>query len=125
MYAIRSYYVSRGVVKVETTQQLHEAVTRMLEKSELIIAQEFLPTPFDWRVGVFDRQPLYACRYYMAKKHWQILKRNSQGLKCDEGRFDTLPVDHIPTPVLRAAVKASNLIRITSYNVCYTKLLRL
>ncbi len=108
---------SRGVVKVETTQQLHEAVTRMLEKSELIIAQEFLPTPFDWRVGVFDRQPLYACRYYMAKKHWQILKRNSQGLKCDEGRFDTLPVDHIPTPVLRAAVKASNLIGDGLYGV--------
>ena len=39
----------------------------MLEKSDLIIAQEFLPTAFDWRIGIFDRQPLYACKYYMAK----------------------------------------------------------
>jgi glutathione synthase/RimK-type ligase-like ATP-grasp enzyme len=58
----------------------------LLEKSELIIAQEFLPTAFDWRVGIFDRQPLFACRYYMAKRHWQILRRDPAGLKTAEGR---------------------------------------
>ncbi len=108
---------SRGVVKVEEEAALREAVARLLEKSELIIAQEFLPTPFDWRVGIFDRQPLYACRYYMAKRHWQILKRDTAGLKTDEGRYDTLPVEHLPTPVLKTALKAANLIGDGLYGV--------
>lgn len=108
---------SRGVVKVEEAAELKEAVARLLEKSELIIAQEFLPTPFDWRVGIFDRQPLYACRYYMAKRHWQILRRNPAGLKTAEGRYDTLPVEHLPTAVLKTALKAANLIGDGLYGV--------
>ena len=36
----------------------------ILEKSELLIAQEFLPTTFDWRIGICDGQPLYACKYH-------------------------------------------------------------
>ncbi len=108
---------SRGVVKVETTKELRDAIKGLLEKSDLIIAQEFLPTPFDWRIGVFDRQPLYACKYYMAKEHWQILKRDAGGRKCDEGRFETLPVEHVPTQVLRTALRAANLIGDGLYGV--------
>jgi glutathione synthase/RimK-type ligase-like ATP-grasp enzyme len=110
-------FFSKGVVKVEKRAELKEVLARLLEKSELVIAQEFLPTPFDWRVGIFDRQPLYACRYYMAKHHWQILKRDTAGHKTDEGRFDTLPVEHLPTPVLRTALKTANLIGDGLYGV--------
>ena len=108
---------SRGVVKVESEAACKEAVGRLLEKSELVIAQEFLPTAYDWRVGIFDRQPLYACRYYMAKRHWQILKHDGTGKLVDEGRFDTIPVEHLPTPVLRTALKAANLIGDGLYGV--------
>ena len=108
---------SRGVVKVEEEAGLKEAMARLLEKSELIIAQEFLPTSFDWRVGIFDRQPLFACRYYMARCHWQILRRDTKGLKMEEGRFDTLPVEHLPTVVLRTALRAANLVGDGLYGV--------
>jgi len=108
---------SRGVIKVENEAACKEAIGRLLEKSELIIAQEFLPTAYDWRVGIFDRQPLYACRYYMAKSHWQILKHDGSGRLVDEGRFDTIPVEHLPTPVLRTALKAANLIGDGLYGV--------
>lgn len=108
---------SKGVIKVEEAGALKEGLARMLEKSELVIAQEFLPTSFDWRIGIFDRQPLFACRYYMAKRHWQILRRGSDGRKTDEGRFDTLPVEHVPTAVLRTALKAANLIGDGLYGV--------
>ena len=108
---------SRGVLKVATAEELREGVSRLLDKSELVIAQEFLPTTFDWRVGIFDRQPLYACRYYMAKQHWQILKRDPAGQLTDEGRFETLPVEHLPTPVLRTALRAANLIGDGLYGV--------
>jgi glutathione synthase/RimK-type ligase-like ATP-grasp enzyme len=108
---------SQGVVKVGDDAELKLCLDRLLAKSDLIIAQEFLPTSFDWRVGVFDRQPLYACRYYMAKKHWQILKRDGGGSKTDEGRFETLPVEHLPVQVLRTAIKAANLIGDGLYGV--------
>jgi len=108
---------SQGVVKAADSDELKMCLERLLAKSDLVIAQEFLPTSFDWRVGVFDRQPLYACRYYMAKQHWQILKRDGGGSKTDEGRFETLPVEHLPAPVLRAAIKAANLIGDGLYGV--------
>jgi glutathione synthase/RimK-type ligase-like ATP-grasp enzyme len=108
---------SQGVVKVGDDVELKLCLDRLLAKSDLVIAQEFLPTSFDWRVGVFDRQPLYACRYFMAKKHWQILKRDGGGSKTDEGRFETLPVEHLPSQVLRTAVKAANLIGDGLYGV--------
>ena len=53
----------------------------------------------------------------MAKQHWQILKRDGEGDKTDEGRFDTLPVEHIPAQVLRTAIKAANLIGDGLYGV--------
>ena len=107
---------SQGVVKADNQTQLKEHLDRLFAKSDLLIAQEFLPTSFDWRVGVFDRQPLYGCRYYMAKKHWQILKREDSGVKT-EGKFDTLAVEHMPAPVLRLALKAANLIGDGLYGV--------
>ncbi len=108
---------SRGVVKVDREEELRDAVGALLEKSEMVIAQEFLATPFDWRVGVFDRQPLFACRYFMARHHWQILKRDVNGLKRDEGKVDTLPVEHLPEPVLRTALRAANLVGDGLYGV--------
>jgi len=108
---------SRGVVKVDQEEALRETVGALLERSEMVIAQEFLATPFDWRVGVFDRQPLYACKYYMARDHWQILKRDGDGGKRDEGKVETLPVEHLPEPVLRTALRAANLIGDGLYGV--------
>ena len=108
---------SRGVVKVDREEELRDTVGTLLEKSEMVIAQEFLATPFDWRVGIFDRQPLFACRYYMARHHWQILKRDGDGRKRDEGKVDTIPVEHLPEPVLRTALRAANLIGDGLYGV--------
>src|SRR5262249_11650897 len=86
---------SRGVVKVESTEALPEALERYLDESELIIAQEFLPTTFDWRICILDRRPLFACKYFMAENHWQIIKRDSEGRR-EFGKFETLPVELAP-----------------------------
>ncbi|MDH4028509.1 MAG: RimK family protein [Nitrospirota bacterium] len=108
---------SQGVIKVETEQELAVNIVKMLDRSELIIAQEFLVTQFDWRIGIFDRQPLYACKYYMAKKHWQIIKRDVNGMKTDDGESETIPVEHVPTDLIRTALRAANLIGDGLYGV--------
>ncbi|HAR63292.1 MAG: RimK family alpha-L-glutamate ligase [Candidatus Margulisiibacteriota bacterium] len=107
---------SLGVIKVDDEREFKEKVKLMLEESDMIIAQEFLPTTFDWRVGVLDRQPLYVCKYYMADKHWQIVKRTSSG-RSIYGDFETLAVEDSPKEVVSIALKAANLIGDGLYGV--------
>lgn len=107
---------SQGVVKAETVEQALQAAEDLLERSDLVIAQEFLPTPFDWRIGILDRRPLYACKYFMAHKHWQII--NQRGDEDSRyGRVQTLPVELAPSRVVRLALKAANLIGDGLYGV--------
>jgi len=107
---------SRGVVKVDSEATLSEQVENFLSDSELVIAQEFLPTPFDWRIGVLDGKPLYACQYFMARGHWQIYKHVVSGAP-KEGDFKTLPVELAPRRLTRTALKAANLIGNGLYGV--------
>ncbi|SDK45239.1 RimK family protein [Microbulbifer yueqingensis] len=96
---------SRGVVKVKTAEELQERAGELFAESSLLLAQEFLYTEFDWRIGVLDNRPLYACRYYMAKNHWQIYNHDRK--KNSSGSFTTLPTFEVPRAVLQAALKAT------------------
>jgi len=107
---------SQGVMKVETEEELQEKMKKLLTRSEMVIAQQFLPTDFDWRIGVLDKKPLYACRYFMAKGHWQIIDYGKTG-KIREGNADAIPIEDVPAPVLDTALKAANLIGDGLYGV--------
>ena len=107
---------SKGVIKVENEADLKRQTRDMLERSDLIIAQSFEPTDYDWRVGVLDGQPLYACRYYMAKDHWQVVKRGKDG-GIKEGNHETIDVSEVPTPVLNIAVQAARAVGNGLYGV--------
>jgi glutathione synthase/RimK-type ligase-like ATP-grasp enzyme len=107
---------SRGVFKMEDEAQLQAKAKQLLEDSDLILAQEFVPTRFDWRVGVLNREPLYACQYFMPKKHWQIVKHEADG-RIEEGSFKTHAVDQAPHEVIALAVRAAGLIGDGLYGV--------
>jgi glutathione synthase/RimK-type ligase-like ATP-grasp enzyme len=107
---------SNGVTKVETADELHQRIPELLDKSDMLIAQEFIRTPFDWRVCVFEQQPLFACKYFMARRHWQIYERLENG-KMLAGRSETLPVSMAPKKVVRTALRAANLIGNGLYGV--------
>jgi len=106
---------SRGVVKVEDQDGLVRELDRLLDASELVIGQEFVRTDFDWRIGVFDRKPLWACRYHMAAEHWQIVSRD--GGTTRYGHVDSIPIDVVPPPVMKTALRAANLIGDGLYGV--------
>ncbi len=110
---------SQGVIKVDNEKDLEEKVEKLLDRSELIIAQEFMKTDFDWRIGILDQKPLFACKYFMAENHWQIIKRNIKNnvVDVDYGRFTTLPIELAPKHVVRTALKAANLIGNGLYGV--------
>jgi len=106
---------SRGIVKVNNRQELNQKVTELFEQSALLLAQEFLYTDFDWRIGIFNHKALYACRYFMVKNHWQIYRHGAK--RTDSGSFATLPTFEVPKPVLDAALKAAEAIGNGLYGV--------
>jgi glutathione synthase/RimK-type ligase-like ATP-grasp enzyme len=107
---------SRGVVKVDDESQLSSRLAEFLAESDLVIGQEFLPTTFDWRIGVLDRQPLFACKYYMAHGHWQIIRPDRSGPR-RYGKSETLPVELAPRRAVQLALRAANLIGDGLYGV--------
>lgn len=107
---------SRGVFKVENEAELRSRASALLEDSDLILAQEYVPTPFDWRVGVLNREPLYVCQYFMSKNHWQIVKHEADG-RYEEGRYKTYAVEQAPSEVIALALRAAGLIGDGLYGV--------
>jgi glutathione synthase/RimK-type ligase-like ATP-grasp enzyme len=106
---------SAGVRKVSTPAELASVLEEMFEGSELVVAQEYTPSAFDWRIGVLGGRALYACRYWMAKGHWQIISREG-GLE-DEGLVDTLAVEEMPAEILGIAERAASLVGDGLYGV--------
>jgi glutathione synthase/RimK-type ligase-like ATP-grasp enzyme len=97
---------SRGIAKVESLEALEVQTALMFQHSSLLLVQEYLYTDFDWRIGVLNNKPLYACRYYMVKNHWQIYRHNNEQ-RTDSGGFETLPTYEVPKAILQAALKAT------------------
>jgi glutathione synthase/RimK-type ligase-like ATP-grasp enzyme len=107
---------SRGVFKAESRSDLDDIADNLFRSSDLILAQEFVYTPFDWRVGVLNGKPLFVCRYFMSDDHWQIIKHGRRG-GYYEGDWETVPVDSAPEAVVNTATKASALIGDGLYGV--------
>eukprot|EP00828_Plagiopyla_frontata_P024440 TRINITY_DN31220_c0_g1_i1.p2 TRINITY_DN31220_c0_g1~~TRINITY_DN31220_c0_g1_i1.p2 ORF type:complete len:202 (+),score=62.92 TRINITY_DN31220_c0_g1_i1:76-606(+) len=109
---------SQGVYLVRSHEELQAKLEEMFVKTELVIAQEFMESEYDWRIGLLDNTPLYACKYYMARNHWQIYNWQERGSAEEfSGRSETLPVKQAPGHVIKAAVAASSLIGNGFYGV--------
>jgi glutathione synthase/RimK-type ligase-like ATP-grasp enzyme len=107
---------SQGVIKVAEPAELEKETMNILSKSDLIIAQEFLPSDFDWRVGILNRQVLFACKYHMVRGHWQIAQTDTAGRR-RFGRVEGVPLTDAPRNVLTSALRAANVIGDGLYGV--------
>ena len=101
--------ISSGVKKAATEEEYKELVNKMLQKSELVIAQEYMPSDYDWRIGILDDKPIFACRYYMAKGHWQIYNWAAENKDDQDGNADCLPIEKVPKKILEVALKSAKL----------------
>ncbi len=106
---------SLGVYKAQDRTELVNRLTQLLDESALVLVQEYLYTEFDWRIGVLNGRALYACRYHMARNHWQIYNHGAK--RNVSGDFDTLPTFEVPRAVLNAATKACEFIGNGLYGV--------
>jgi glutathione synthase/RimK-type ligase-like ATP-grasp enzyme len=100
---------SRSVHKVATLEDFQATAKKLYEDTALILAQEYMPTQFDWRVGVLGGEPLYVCQYKMARGHWQIAKQQKDG-GISFGGTTAIPLEQAPPAVIETAVKCARLI---------------
>lgn len=107
---------SVGVLKAADEAEFRAITDRLFEETDLLVAQEFVPTDFDWRIGVLGGEPLYACRYFMASGHWQILKREDTG-ELSGGEWQTVPISETPEGVIKLATRTAELIGDGLYGV--------
>jgi glutathione synthase/RimK-type ligase-like ATP-grasp enzyme len=111
---------SEGVFRADTRDDLAAGLQRLFSRSDLVVVQSFMPTEFDWRVGVFDGQPLFVCRYFMAEGHWQIYHHRAKGngeKRTKEGESETIPIEQAPRDVLQLALKTANAVGDGLYGV--------
>ncbi len=96
---------SAGVSRVDAEEGLDELLAEEFAGTDLLVVQEYVPTTFDWRIGVLGGRPLYACRYGMAPDHWQVVKHGPSGI--EEGDAQTMLVEDAPADVVKLAVRAA------------------
>jgi glutathione synthase/RimK-type ligase-like ATP-grasp enzyme len=107
---------SRGTIRAVNRQELLDGAAKLLKESDVILAQEYVYTDFDWRIGILRRQPIYACQYFMSRGHWQVVK-HGEGGRYTEGSFRTIPIEDAPADVVAVAKKAAALIGDGFYGV--------
>lgn len=100
---------SFGVKKAKSKEEYQELVLEMLKHSDLIIAQEYCPSDYDWRIGILDDEPIFACKYFMAKGHWQIYNWNASKKSDHDGNAECLSIDKVPKNIVSMALKSAKL----------------
>ena len=95
-----SLYVEKG----DNLNELLSIIRRRLRRSKAVILQKFIPTKFDWRVGILNREILYVCKYYMPKGGWRI--RDIVDGRIVWGSVKTINRENIPSKLKITAIKA-------------------
>jgi glutathione synthase/RimK-type ligase-like ATP-grasp enzyme len=106
---------SLRVEKVHTVPEFLKTAKRFIKLSDWIVAQKFIESDFDWRVGVLDGEPLYACRYIIPQETFKIQATiNGHIVYC---AVKGHPLREVPAPVLETAVAAARAIGRGLYGV--------
>jgi glutathione synthase/RimK-type ligase-like ATP-grasp enzyme len=97
-----SMYVDR----VANQEEFIRVGKRFLRRSDRIVAQRFLKSDFDWRVGVLGGKALYVCQYTIPKRHWKILTYTPEG-RTIYGPIKGFALESADPRLLQTAVQAA------------------
>jgi glutathione synthase/RimK-type ligase-like ATP-grasp enzyme len=107
---------SLGVYRAKDAAEVDRILAAIRLRSAVVIAQEFMPTDYDWRIGILAGEPLFACRYFMAPGHWQMVHHISPDARV-EGETAAVPLENVPPFVLETARRAGALVGDGLYGV--------
>ncbi|MCS7122167.1 MAG: RimK family alpha-L-glutamate ligase [Archaeoglobaceae archaeon] len=93
------------VEKANNYEELLSITKKFMRKCRAVLLQEYIPTNFDWRIGVLRNKLLYACKYVMAKGAWKIHDIvNGRRVYCD---VKAVKVDNLSLKLKNVALKAA------------------
>ena len=98
---------SKYVEKVENEDSLRKICKRYFRTLDMIVAQRFTPTTFDWRVGILDSKILFACKYHMPKGMWKHGTRLKDGRGYSWGKTEAVKRETLPSKLKDIALEAS------------------
>jgi glutathione synthase/RimK-type ligase-like ATP-grasp enzyme/gamma-glutamyl:cysteine ligase YbdK (ATP-grasp superfamily) len=106
---------SAAVHKITSREDYDLRSASMFRKSPLLIAQEWLPTTYDWRIGIIGGRLLFAAKYHMAHGHWQIrtVERGTERY----GKVEAIKRSQAPHSVVDVALRAAALVGDGFYGV--------
>ncbi|HXH10552.1 MAG TPA: RimK family alpha-L-glutamate ligase [Alphaproteobacteria bacterium] len=107
-----SLYVER----VSTPREFMRVGKRFLRRADRLVAQQFVRSGFDWRVGVLAGEVLYVCQYLIPKKRWKILTY-TQGGRVISGRVRGFDLGKVDPKLLHTARQAASAIGTGLYGV--------
>ena len=108
---------SRYVEKVACETSFRDVALRFFRKSDVLAVQKFMPTAFDWRVGVLDDKVLYVCKYMIPKGKWKHGAKLRGKPTFIWGRTVSLKRENAPAELKNLALKACNVIGHGLYGV--------
>ncbi|MEM2147639.1 MAG: RimK family alpha-L-glutamate ligase [Candidatus Bathyarchaeia archaeon] len=108
---------SKYVEKVACETSFRDVAKRFFRRSDFIVVQKFMPSRFDWRVGVLNNQVLYVCKYMMPKGKWKHGVKRRGKPSFIWGRTVSLKRDNAPQRLKEVALKACSVVGKGLYGV--------
>lgn len=108
---------SRYVEKVACETSFREVALRFFRKSDVLAVQKFMPTAFDWRVGVLNDEVLYVCKYMIPKGRWKHGAKLRGKPTVIWGRTFSMKRENAPARLKEVALKACKVIGHGLYGV--------
>ncbi|HXX87456.1 MAG TPA: RimK family alpha-L-glutamate ligase [Candidatus Acidoferrum sp.] len=108
---------SRYVEKVACETSFREVALRFFRKSDVLTVQKFMPTAFDWRVGVLNDEILYVCKYMIPKGRWKHGAKLRGKPTVIWGRTFSMKRENAPAKLKEVALKACGIIGHGLYGV--------
>lgn len=108
---------SRYVEKAACETSFREVAKRYFRKSDVLAVQMFMPTAFDWRVGVLNHEILYVCKYMIPKGRWKHGAKRKGKPTFVWGRTFSLKRENAPAKLKEVALKACEVVGSGLYGV--------
>jgi glutathione synthase/RimK-type ligase-like ATP-grasp enzyme len=108
---------SKYVEKAACESSFRDISKRFFKKSDVLALQKFVPTAFDWRVGVLNDEVLYVCKYMIPKGRWKHGAKLRGKPTIIWGRTVAMKKKNAPQQVKEVALKACRVVGKGLYGV--------
>ncbi|MDH7593645.1 MAG: RimK family alpha-L-glutamate ligase [Methanomicrobiales archaeon] len=106
---------SARVEKVSSGHEFIRIAKKFMRLSDWIVVQQYIPSEFDWRIGVLDGEVLYACKYIIPSETFKIQATiNGKMVYC---AVRSVSVNEVPAMVIDRALDAGRAIGNGLYGV--------